>query len=122
SSPPSPLPSPLEYDAALDLQGLLKSAWPIAKSRAKRKFGYHWQREASWLFSQRVLPDPTSFHVVDQYVDVARAAGGVMERADFRFAPSTDALQSVRERLREAPWSARRSVSPELEPGIDQKF
>src|SRR2546423_15390700 len=33
----SSLPSPLEFDAALDLQGLLKSACPIAKSRAKRK-------------------------------------------------------------------------------------
>src|SRR2546421_1201798 len=100
SSPLSPFPSPLEYDAALDLQGLLKSAWPIAKSRAKRKFGYHWQREGSWLFSQRVLPDPTSFHVVDQYVDVARAAGGGMDRADFRFGPSQEGSASVKEKLR----------------------
>src|SRR5256714_3597435 len=96
-----PLPSTQEYDAVLDLQGLLKSAWPIAKSRAKRKFGYHWQREGSWLFSQRVLPDPTSFHVVDQYVDVARAAGGVMDRADFRFAPSQEAIALGKEKLQD---------------------
>jgi heptosyltransferase I len=62
-----------EYDAAFDLQGLTKSAVSIAKVSAKVKLGYHWQREASFLFSARVLPDGSSFHVVDQYVDVVRA-------------------------------------------------
>lgn len=62
------------FDAALDMQGLLKSAIPVAASKAELKLGYHWQREGAWLFSRPVLPDPTSFHIVDQYVDVARAA------------------------------------------------
>src|SRR4051812_6471399 len=38
------------YEAALDLQGLLKSAACIAKAKAGRKLGYHWQREGAWLF------------------------------------------------------------------------
>lgn len=62
-----------EFDAALDMQGLLKSSIPVARAKSKRKLGYHWQREGAWLFSQPVTPDPTSFHIVDQYVDVARA-------------------------------------------------
>lgn len=62
------------FDAALDMQGLAKSALAIARARAPLKLGYHWQREGARLFSSPVTPDPTSFHVVDQYVDVARAA------------------------------------------------
>ncbi len=62
-----------EYDAALDLQGLLKSGIAIARAKAQEKVGYHWQREGAWLFSAKVLPDPSSLHIVDQYVDVARS-------------------------------------------------
>jgi heptosyltransferase I len=84
------------YDCALDLQGLFKSAWPVHLAASPRKLGYHWQREGSFLFSSRVLPDPTSFHIVDQYVDVARAAGGQMEFASFGLAPESEALEHVR--------------------------
>lgn len=70
---------PARFDLALDMQGLLKSAIPVALSRAKVKLGYHWQREGSALVSRRVLPDPSSFHIVDQYVDVARAAVASIE-------------------------------------------
>lgn len=84
-----------EFDAAIDLQGLFKSAWPVATARAPKKLGYHWQREGSWLFTQRVLPDPSSMHIVDQYVDVARAAGGVMDRASFGLTPSVTNLTTV---------------------------
>lgn len=85
-----------EYDVALDLQGLTKSAVLVARARAKRKLGYHWQREFARFFTTPVVPDPSSFHVVDQYVDVARAAGGVMDRAEFDFAPLTTAKSSMR--------------------------
>ena len=89
------------FEAALDLQGLLKSALGIARADAKRKVGYHWQREGAWLFSERILPDPTSFHVVDQYVDVARAVGGQMDRAEFRLLPKEEDLESVTSLLSE---------------------
>lgn len=67
-----------ELDAALDMQGLLKSALIVRPAKAKHKLGYHWQREGAQFFSQRVLPDPSSFHIVDQYIDVARAACSVL--------------------------------------------
>lgn len=84
------------FDAALDLQGLLKSALLVARAKAKLKLGFHWRREGAALFSQAVIPDPTSLHVVDRYVDVARAAGGVADYADFalRPAPLSEALDS----------------------------
>ncbi len=72
-----------EFEAALDLQGLAKSALIVWRCRAARKLGYHWQREGAWMASQAVLPDPSSWHIVDQYVDVARAAGGIAHQADF---------------------------------------
>ncbi|MDR3688372.1 MAG: glycosyltransferase family 9 protein [Fimbriimonas sp.] len=89
------------FEAALDLQGLLKSALCIARAKAKSKVGYHWQREGSWLFSGKIIPDPSSLHVVDQYVDVARAVGGVMDRAKFALAPKDEDLASVRSKLTE---------------------
>ncbi|MCX7799630.1 MAG: glycosyltransferase family 9 protein [Fimbriimonadales bacterium] len=88
-----------EFEAALDLQGLAKSAIVVARARARRKLGYHWQREGSWLASQAVLPDPSSTHIVDQYVDVARAAGGSAHQADFGLRPAEKDLDSVRSKL-----------------------
>lgn len=74
-----------EFDAVLDLQGLSKSAIVAARAKAKLRLGYHWQREGAWLVSSPVLPDPSSIHIVDQYVDVARAAivalGGAVDPA-----------------------------------------
>lgn len=101
---PGFLPSTLpkidgEFDAALDLQGLLKSALPVAKAKAQEKLGYHWQREGAWLFSRRVLPDPSSYHIVDQYVDTARAAGGEAHIAEFGLVPSPKATESMKIQL-----------------------
>ncbi len=88
-----------EFDAAFDLQGLLKSALVVAGVRARRKLGYHWQREGSWLFSQRVVPDPTSLHVTDQYVDVVRAFGATCDRAEFGLKPIDEDVAKVRAML-----------------------
>lgn len=91
-----------EFDAALDLQGLLKSGLVLKGSKAKVKVGYHWQREGAWLFSSRVIPHPSSLHVVDQYVDVARAVGGETDRADFGLEPLPEAVLSVQSKLNES--------------------
>lgn len=88
-----------EFDIALDMQGLFKSAITVARAKAPVKLGYHWQRELAWLFTSRVIPDPTSFHVVDQYVDVARAAGGVADRAEFHLKAKPEDLESVKAKL-----------------------
>jgi len=92
---------PEPFEAALDLQGLLKSAICLFKAKAGRKVGYHWQREGAAFFSERILPDPTSFHVVDQYVDVARAVGGQMDRAEFMLVPLEEDVIAVRSKVDE---------------------
>lgn len=88
-----------EFDVAFDLQGLIKSALVVARAKAKTKLGYHWQREGSFLFSQRVKPDTTSLHVTDQYVDVVRAAGATMERAEFGLVPKDEDIEKVKQLL-----------------------
>jgi ADP-heptose:LPS heptosyltransferase len=87
------------FDAAFDLQGLFKSARIIGSCRAGKKLGYHWQRELSWLFSQRVVPDATSLHVTDQYVDVVRAFGAECDRAEFGLAADPQDVEAVRAML-----------------------
>lgn len=93
------------FDLALDLQGLLKSALVVASARARRRLGYHWQREGSRLASSPVLPDPSSVHVVDQYMDVARAAGADAGGAEWGLVPTDDDLAQARSALEEAGWS-----------------
>lgn len=88
-----------DFEAALDLQGLLKSAIPVARCRARTKVGYHWQREGAWMVTKPVLPDPSSHHIVDQYVDVARAVGGVADRADFALAAKPMDVEIVRRKV-----------------------
>lgn len=95
------------FDAALDLQGLLKSARIVAKAAADLKLGYHWQREGAWMFSHPVMPDPSSIHIVDQYVDVSRAAisklGGVPPDglASFQMSPKPEDIEGVQAAIRE---------------------
>jgi lipopolysaccharide heptosyltransferase I len=100
------------FDCALDLQGLFKSAWPVHLAKAPKKLGYHWQREGSFLFSSRVLPDPSSFHIVDQYVDVARAADGQMEFASFGLVPEAEPLEKIRVMLATAEVSRFVALNP----------
>jgi heptosyltransferase I len=94
------IPPKLEpFELAFDLQGLFKSAWPVLWVKATEKFGYHWQREGAALASRRVLPDPTSVHIVDQYLDVARAAGATVDRAEFNLTPAPGEADKLRPKL-----------------------
>lgn len=98
---PRKIPRLGKFEVALDLQGLLKSALPLAFLKARRKLGYHWRREGSALFAQAVLPDPSSSHVVDQYVDVARAAGADVDRAEWRLKPKAEDVEAMKSLLAE---------------------
>lgn len=91
---------PNPFDLALDMQGLSKSALVVKQAKAKLKLGYHWQREVAPFFSKAVLPDPTSLHVVDQYLDVARAAGAESEVAEFRLIPKDEDREAMKALLK----------------------
>ena len=72
------------------MQGLSKSGLVVLLANAPKKLGYHWQRELAPFFSSRIIPDPSSLHVVDQYLDVARFLGTPMERAEFNLVPQNE--------------------------------
>jgi len=62
------------FDAAIDFQGLLKSAIVAAASGAGLRFGFDKQRErvAALFYTRRIVGDAT--HIVDQNLELARAA------------------------------------------------
>ena len=64
------------YDAALDLQGAIRSAIVTRLSGARRRIGESAPREwpAHWLFTERVVT--TGAHVVEQDVELAAAVAG----------------------------------------------
>jgi len=72
-------------DLSLDLQGLTKSAVIAYKSGARIRLGYHWLREAAPLMEKPVPRRNESVHIVDQYLDVARALGAAPTRVRFPF-------------------------------------
>lgn len=66
------------YDAAVDFQGLLKSAFWARSAGARRTVGFAAdrarERAASWLYSDRIATR-ADVHVIDQNLDLAAALG-----------------------------------------------
>jgi ADP-heptose:LPS heptosyltransferase len=66
------------YDVALDLQGLLKSAFWARASGARRVIGFAREHlrepQAAWLYGERVTP-PHPAHVIDKNLALARHLG-----------------------------------------------
>ena len=64
-----------KYDIALDLQGLGKSAAIVLSSGAKKCYGTCNMRELSNYISTPVCGKNAQGHIVERYLDVARAIG-----------------------------------------------
>ena len=77
-----------KYDAALDLQGLFKSAAIVAQSGAKLRLGTEYMREGSAYVSHPVRGAHAKGHIVDRYLDVARALGCRVDEVRFPVAVS----------------------------------
>ena len=66
------------YELAVDLQRITKSALLARLSGARRVLGYDRARakELSWLWTkERIPPGPPGAHMVEQYLEFARALG-----------------------------------------------
>ncbi len=63
------------YDASLDLQGLFKSAAIAWNAGAKLRIGTANMREGAHLVSRPVCGAHAEGHIVERYLDVARALG-----------------------------------------------
>lgn len=72
-----------EYDVALDLQGLFKSAAIVFTSGAKKCLGMCNMRELSDKVSTPVIGPNAEGHIVERYLDVARAIGCRVDEVNF---------------------------------------
>ena len=71
------------YDAVLDLQGLFKSAAIAFFAKSNIKLGICNMREMSDKISTPVIGDNAAGHIVERYLDTARALGCKVEKVTF---------------------------------------
>jgi heptosyltransferase I len=89
------------YDAALDLQGLLKSSVVALLSRAPLRLGLGGQREGSHLVSA-TLPVPADpVHAVEEYLAAAEHLGAPARPIAFGLTASPAAIEAVARRMRD---------------------
>ena len=72
-----------QYDAALDLQGLFKSAAIVWLSEAPLRLGTCNMRECSDKISRPVIGAHAKGHIVERYLDVARELGCRVDTVRF---------------------------------------
>jgi heptosyltransferase-1 len=75
------------FDAALDLQGLIKSGILTAMTRAPLRGGFHaWssREPLGALFTNRRVARPSGVHVVEQYLAIPAVLGITVPVIDFR--------------------------------------
>ncbi len=89
------------YHAALDLDGNLNSAFLMSKIKAKKKLTMYNSTKIAGFFSEKILPDSSSVHIVDQHIDVARSVGGTMSNTDFAIEPLHTDITYIKSKLRQ---------------------
>ena len=100
------------YDASLDLQGLFKSAAIAFNAGAKLRIGTANMREGAHLVSRPVRGAHAEGHIVERYLDVARALGCVVREVRFPVAVSErDAAAADTLLMREGVQEGRRFVA-----------
>jgi heptosyltransferase-1 len=77
------------YDVVIDFQGLIRSAWMAAATRAPRIVGYHRAEVREWpavlFYHQQVRC--TAAHIVDRHLELARAVGAQRTVHEFSLPP-----------------------------------
>ena len=78
-----------KFDLVIDLQGLFRSGWLAAATRAPVRVGMANAREGAWLFyTHRVVTGTPEQHAIERYLTVAEAVG--CERAPVEFVFAVD--------------------------------
>ncbi len=93
------------FDAALDLQGLIKSGVLTAYTGAPLRIGFSPGRAREWpnaLFTNRhVTPPATAIHVVEQYLSLLAPLGVTALQPEFHIPARPDAARRMEEFLGE---------------------
>ena len=75
------------FDLVIDLQGLFRSGWLAAQTRAAVRVGQASAREGAWVFyTHRVPTGSPEQHAIERYLTVAEALGCERGPVEFRFA------------------------------------
>lgn len=88
----------VEYDAVLDLQGLMKSAIFVGLSRGRRKIGYAGGKEplAAWALTERLPAFDPERHALERYLDLLGPLGIMRPaRPEFGLEPAPEALAAA---------------------------
>lgn len=75
-----------QFDLVIDLQGLLRSGWVVAESKAPVRVGFASARELGWLFYTHRIKTRVGEHAVEHNLDVAEALGLGRGPVEFVFA------------------------------------
>ncbi len=92
----------VQYDIAVDFQGLMKSGVLIGLARARRKIGFDRTRELSYLFLNERLHYDIEKHALERYLDVARYLGANQPAAACTFCAWISFTTSLAARPRSA--------------------
>lgn len=93
------------FDAVLDLQGLLKSAFWVAMAKSPRKVGYDGTRELSYLaLTERLPPYDPEAHAVWRSLALARHLGAPAGPPRFRLEHLGRAPEGARGLLDSGDW------------------
>jgi lipopolysaccharide heptosyltransferase II len=75
------------FDLVIDLQGLFRSGWLAAATRAPARVGFANAREGAWLFyTHRVATGSPEQHAIERYLTLAQALGCERGPVEFHFA------------------------------------
>lgn len=88
----------VEYDAVLDLQGLMKSAIFVGLSRGRRKIGFSGGKEplAAWALNERLAAFDPQRHALERYLDLLEPLGIMRPaRPEFGLEPAPAALEAA---------------------------
>lgn len=90
------------YDAVLDLQGLFKSAAIAFFANANIKLGICNMREMSNKISKPVIGEHAQGHIVERYLDTARAIGCRVNNVVFPLEIPREEIYNAREIMKES--------------------
>ncbi|RMF84912.1 MAG: lipopolysaccharide heptosyltransferase I [Planctomycetota bacterium] len=90
------------FDLIVDLQGLIRSGLLAWFSGARRRVGFAEAREGAWLFYTQCVRSERSKHAVERNLDLGRALGLPIDKAEFPLTTTEREADAARRLLYQA--------------------
>jgi lipopolysaccharide heptosyltransferase I len=93
------------FDLVIDLQGLFRSGWLTAQTRAPVRVGFGYAREAAAIFyTHKVRTRGVERHAIERYLDVVEELGCGRGPVEFDFGVGDVVRTAVRQRVGPQPY------------------